>query len=466
MRDAGSPVAARGVDTRQAMMRGDHCLAPARTVDAPIDGTAGRYTRLFGDLPPIEEDNAALLSLGVAGGICDGGEDCADGAETAAGWPMFGQYVAHDITADRSPIGPQTQLARVVNFRSPRANLESLYGSGQVGSPYLFRAEDPDLLLLGMNDRGEPEDLPRNSQGIALIGDPRNDVHLFVSQMQVAMIGVHNRLVERARGDGARPSEVFATARRETAWHYQWVILNDYLPRLVGTGLAEEVLEHGPRFYRAGDDPKIPFEFADAAFRYGHGQVRDDFQVNAESGIRRLFPDLLGFRPVPAELAVDWSLLFDVEGCPPAQRAKRIDGTLVRSLIELPAAVTGEVEVDAYRSLAGRDLERGHAYGLPAGEAVAEAMGERPLSAEENELVSSGWRGGTPLWLYVMLESAARASGERLGPMGGRIVAEVLTGLIEADPESYRSIEPDWTPTLPFRGSRFGLADLLLPTGY
>jgi hypothetical protein len=174
-----------------------------------------------------------------------------------------------------------------------------------------------------------------------------------------------------------RAGEVFATARRETARHYQWVILNDYLPRLVDPGLAEEVREDGPRFYRPGDDPKIPFEFADAAFRYGHGQVRDDFQVNPESGSRRLFPDLLGFRPVPAELAVDWTLLFDVEGSPPAQRAKRIDGTLVRSLIDMPIAVTGEVEVDAYRSLAGRDLERGHAYGLPSGEAVATAMGER-----------------------------------------------------------------------------------------
>src|SRR5204863_7112097 len=140
--------------------------------------------------------------------------------DTAAGWPLFGQYIAHDITADRSPIGPQAQAASIVNFRSPRANLESLYGSGQIGSPYLFRADDPDLLLLGTNDRGESKDLPRNSQGIALLGDPRNDLHLFVSQLQVAMIQVHNRLVERAHGDGVRSSDVFETARRETAWHY------------------------------------------------------------------------------------------------------------------------------------------------------------------------------------------------------------------------------------------------------
>lgn len=447
----------------RSMIEGAHCLAPARTVDAPIDGATGIYSRLFPDLPPVETEVEALLALGISGGVCDAGETGAFAAGTAAGWPLFGQYLAHDITADRSPIGGRADPGRVANFRSPRANLESLYGSGRIGSPFLFRTDDPDLLLLGTNDRGEERDLPRNSQGIALVGDPRNDLHVFVSQMQVAMIGVHNRLVERARADGVAAADVFATAQRETAWHYQWVILEDYLPRLVGAELAAEVRDAGPRFYRPGPEPKIPFEFADAAFRYGHGQVREEFDVNAESGPRRLFPDLLGFRPFPAEVAVDWRLQFDVEGEPPAQRAKRIDGTLVRSLIELPTAVSGAVEVDAYRSLAGRDLERGHSYGLPSGEAVARAMGEAPLGPEENELAAAGWDGETPLWLYFLLESAARGDGERLGPAGGRIVAEVLTGLIDADPESYRALEPGWTPTLPSRGPRFGLTDLLLP---
>src|SRR5436190_17139474 len=188
------------------MIRGGHCLAPARTVDAPIDGTAGRYSRLFPDLPPIEDGNAALLSLGVTGGVCDAGETRAYAVDTAAGWPLFGQYIAHDITADRSPIGPQAQAASIVNFRSPRANLESLYGSGQIGSPYLFRADDPDLLLLGTNDRGESRDLPRNSQGIALLGDPRNDLHLFVSQLQVAMMRVHNASLNAPTGRELGPA--------------------------------------------------------------------------------------------------------------------------------------------------------------------------------------------------------------------------------------------------------------------
>ena len=453
--------AATGI--REASIGNSHCLAPSRSVDAPVDGAAGRYDRLFPDLPALGGDDERLLALGVAGSICDGGEDCDDAVETAAGWPLFGQFVAHDITADRSPLAHRAESSAAVNFRSPRANLECLYGSGQIGSPYLYRRDDPALLLLGRNDRGEEADLPRNAEGIALVGDPRNDVHVFVSQLHVAMIRAHNRLVELARADGAPDGEVFGRARRETAWHYQWVIVNDYLPRLVGSELVDSILDQGPSFYTAAGAPRIPLEFADAAFRYGHSQVRDSFELNSHSGSRRLFPDLIGFQPVPADLVIEWKRMFDVDGEPPAQRAKLIDGRLVRSLIELPEAITGEVDVDAYRSLAGRDLERGHAYGLPSGEQVAAAMGEAPLEDDPIGLRAAGWEGETPLWLYFLAEAASRGAGERLGPAGGRIVAEVLIGIINADPGSYLADDPDWAPTLPARGERFRLVDLLIP---
>jgi hypothetical protein len=454
----------RSVEERESHgFGGDHCLAPSRNVDAPLDGGSGRYERLFPELPALAGEEEAILALGEAGGICDGGDSCEDASETAAGWPLFGQFIAHDITADRSPLSASAELSSAVNFRSPRVDLECLYGSGQIGSPFLYVRDDPTRLLLGRNDRGEENDVPRNGEGIALIGDPRNDSHVIVSQMHMAMIKVHNRLVELARDGGVAAGDVFETARRETSWHYQWVIVNDYLPRLVGAELVASILEDGPRFYRPGSAPRIPLEFADAAFRYGHSQVRDSFELNPGGAQRRLFPDLIGFRPVPAELAIEWSRLFDVDGAPPAQRAKLIDGRLVRSLIELPAAITGNVEVEAYRSLAGRDLERGHAYGLPSGEAVERAMGESPLDDDPLDMRAVGWKGETPLWLYFLAESAGRGRGEQLGPCGGRIVAEVLIGILDADPGSYRARDPGWTPTLPARGTSFELTDLLVP---
>jgi len=441
----------------------DHCLAPSRTLDAPLEGASGRYTRLFEDLPPLSGDEERLLGLGVAGGVCDGGADCEDARDVAAGWPFFGQLIAHDITADRSELAHHADQEHLLNYRTPRANLECLYGAGPVGSPFLYRRDDPAKLLVGRNDEGAEADLPRNPEGIALIGDPRNDVHLFMSQLHVAMLRVHNGLVDTLRDGGAPPAKAFAEARRETTWHYQWAIVEDYLPTLAGRELVDEILAEGPRHYRVEGPPRIPLEFADGAFRYGHSQIRDEYVLNDESGEHRLFPDLLGFGSVPAARTVDWSHFFDVPGRPPAQRAKLIDGQLARSLIELPAAITGESDEQAYRSLAGRDLERGHAYGLPSGESVAEAMGEDPLGPEDVGLADSGWDSQTPLWFWVLREAAVRGDGERLGPVGGRIVAEVLLGILDADPSSYRAMDPAWRPSLPARDGSFALTDILVP---
>src|ERR687888_104645 len=430
----------------------DHCLAPDRPVDAPIAPVEGRYGRAFPDLPPLTCDEAALLALGVAGGICDGSDATSDDGAAAAGWPFFGQFIAHDITADRSPIGPHADATTIANFRSPRANLECLYGAGPVGAPFLYDADDPAKLLAGDGD------VPRNAQGTALVGDPRNDVHVFISQLHLGLLRAHNRLVDRLREDGVPEPDCFDGARRAAMWHYQWVIVEDFLPTLVGRELLDALKDPAARCYRPEGLPIIPFEFADAAFRYGHGQIRHRYRVQEGGGEFSVFPDLGGFRPVTPEQRIDWRLLFGAD----AQRAKRMDGRLAASLIALPVAITGAVDVEAYHSLAARDLQRGAAIGLPSGEAVARAMGVEPLTREEAGLGAFGWDGETPLWLYVLREADVRGGGDRLGEVGGRLVAEVLLGLLDADPESYRALDPAWQPTLPAAGERFELLDLLL----
>jgi hypothetical protein len=435
----------------------DHCLAPER-IDAPIHG--GRYRRLFEGLPGLEADEDALHRLGQPGGPADVGVGESSDASVAAGWPFFGQFIAHDITADRSPLGHRADPAQIRNFRTPRANLEGVYGAGPVGSPYLYEREDPAKLLVGPGGY----DVPRNQEGIALVGDPRNDVHLFVNQMQVGFLGLHNRLVDRLRADGTAEAELFEEARRAATWHYQWVVLREFLPLLIGAELTDELLNGGARLYRPESDPYIPFEFADAAYRYGHSQLRQGYQVNDRLGPVPVFPDLIGFGEVPEERRVDWSLLFDVPGRRPAQRAKRIDGRLPEYLIALPQQITGADAGDSYASLANRDLQRGQAIGLPSGETVAEALGVEPLTPEQVGLAEHDWTDETPLWFYVLKEAEALNDGDRLGPVGGRIVGEVLVGIIDADHESLRSVDRSWTPTLPsHEPGRFGIADILVP---
>jgi hypothetical protein len=412
---------------------------------------------MFPDLKPATFDDDRLLALGIEGSICDGGESDGD-SHIEAGQPFFGQYLAHDLTADRSPLRVQADVNTLRNVRSPRANLEALYGGGPVGSPYLYDQTDSAKLLLAVGGR----DLPRNQQGIALIGDPRNDVHAFMTGLQVAFVHSHNGLVDRLRADGVSESELFDDARLALSWHYQWVIIRDFLPNLVGEAMTTSVLRDGPRLYRPTGEPFIPVEFADAAYRYGHSQIKGDYQLRRGGARFPVFPDLAGFRPLAPEHVIDWTLLFDVPSHTVAQRAKPIDGQLPRSLIRLPESITGVIEVAAYRSLAARDLQRGMGTGLPSGEAVARAVGAKPLTREE--LALGDWPEETPLWLYILREAAVRGEGDHLGEVGGRIVAEVVVGIIRNDPESYLANDPSWRPTLPsHEPGSFKIRDLLVP---
>ncbi|HSH59137.1 MAG TPA: hypothetical protein VK988_05740 [Acidimicrobiales bacterium] len=47
-----------------------------------------------------------------------------------------------------------------------------------------------------------------------------------------------------------------------------------------------------------------------------------------------------------------------------------------------------------------------------------------------------------------MKEAELVESGLHLGPVGGRIVAEVFLGLLQLDAGSYLNARPNWRPTL------------------
>src|SRR5215470_6092439 len=150
----------------------------------------GRFGRLFPELPGQQAGGDALLKYGAADGPLEDrpgvnqalGED---NSRIPAGWAFFGQFIAHDITHDRAPLQETEEVSTLTNFRSPRLDLECIYGAGPVGQPYLYDVHDPDKLLIGPSD-SPIGDLPRNSQGLALVGDARNDTHVFISQLHLA----------------------------------------------------------------------------------------------------------------------------------------------------------------------------------------------------------------------------------------------------------------------------------------
>lgn len=446
------------------------------------EGAGHRFGRMFPYLSPANHDISLLEALGDRDGPMFEREDAPirDATTVPAGFTFLGQFIDHDITFDpTSSLERQNDPAALRNFRTAHLDLDSVYGSGPAGDSFLYQnptpmhsGRDEDKLLIGRNDQDEPNDLPRNRQDVALTSDPRNDENLLVSQFHLAMCKFHNRVVDHLEADSATDISVFEEAQQLVRWHYQWVVLNDFLPTICDEDIVQAVRTGGRRYFtfenRKG--PFIPVEFAGAAYRYGHSQVRDRYRVN-DGFEGRLFDrdnpvDSLGaFGEVPANKAVDWEYFFELDGEP--QSARQIDTLVSEGLFDLPFIPADKPE--ARRSLPARNLVRGRRLGLPSGPAVARRMGIEPLSNDElglTDFFEDQKAVGTeaPLWYYVLAEANQQTDGEHLGTVGSRIVAEVLVGLIESDYSSFLTIQPDWKPILPAPHAGdddFSAADLL-----
>lgn len=281
--------------------------------------------------------------------------------------------------------------------------------------------------------------------------------------MHVALLKLHNRLVDHVRAAGVAADDVFAEAQRLTRWHYQWVVVHDYLPLHVGQELVDEILSVSHTQFE--QRPFVPVEFAAAVFRFGHAQVQTQYDLNDGQRGVALFPDLVGQQPIAAARVPDWTRFFRFGGAAEPQASKRIDATYTRGLMHLPRQLTGELEPPEHAALAYRDLQRGAALGLPSGEDVARQLGLPVLTREQLALPSQLCADGMPLSYYVQREATVYHDGAYLGPVGGRVVAEVLLGLLRADPTAYLHVESGWTPTLPVAQAVFGLADLLIAAG-
>ena len=247
--------------------------------------SVGKYGRMLPALPALEIDEASLRALGRVGSSMDLPADALDDASTdnpriPAGFPFLGQFVAHDITRDPSLLHHHATVKELRNFRTPRLDLEVVYGAGALANPYFYDLSDPDKFLIGLNDAGEPADVPRNAQGQALIADSRNDVHLVISQLHLAFLMFHNRIVDRLHAQGLRGNAAMDEARRLATWHYQWIVIHEFLPLSVGAEMVDGIRRDGHLIYAFKGQPFIPVEFADAAYRFGHPQIRARYRLN------------------------------------------------------------------------------------------------------------------------------------------------------------------------------------------
>lgn len=466
----------------------------------------GRFGRMFPTLPAFAADTptirAALMKIGEPGGIIDAKDDPAASAKDliteaalnvnnpnnptmTAGMTFLGQFVDHDITLDTtSSLEQQVDPEAIQNFRTPTLALDNVYGQGPANNAHLYDANDPAKLLVETIPGSDTQsrggvlrmDLPRNSQGTALIGDVRSDENLVLSQLHMAFLMFHNKCVDHVRTTTGltSPHAVFQEAQRLARWHYQWILVHEFLPKTCGQNVVDNVLNNGRKFYKWRNEPFIPVEFAVAAYRFGHSQVRPSYRMNFgpaanQDVFLRLFVDTPAnsANPDPDDMRgglrkprrfIDWQTFFDF-GDGNVRPNKKIDTKLSTVLMDLIGFPAGEPQ-----SLAQRNLLRHLTFKLPSGQAVAKAMKLPVLPVGDfTDLAPHGLDTRTPLWFYVLREAEKTQNGERLGAVGARIVTEVFIGLLEGDPSSYLKQDSSWTPTLPSSAGsgKFFMRDLL-----
>jgi hypothetical protein len=295
----------------------------------------------------------------------------------------------------------------------------------------------------------------------------------------------------------ASPERLFNDARRLVTWHYQWIILHDFLPGTIGDAPLARILREGPKFYRPQDPgnrlrttdghemPRIPIEFSAAAYRFGHSQVRPSYRLNFGPSNGSPFfaflfddsqdpasadpDDLRGGKRAPRRF-IDWETFFDF-GDNNSRHNKLIDTKLSSVLMALPGArgPSPGLPNDGLQSLPARTLTRNVDFGIPSGQAIARQIGAPVLAPSQlRELAPYALDShttmdkSTPLFYYVLKEAEVMEQGLRLGPVGAEIVGEVFVGLLQADHNAYLMSRPDWKPTLPSdKPGEFHMTDML-----
>lgn len=464
---------------------------------------ADRFSRMF-DLPsfarPSQELREALTEMGRPGGMMDANDPLdvgpirlitepelspnnRDNPTNSAGVTFMGQFLDHDITRDAgSRLGRETPVRRSTNLRSARFDLDSVYGGGPDESPQLY-----DGFRLRIGHGGQFEDLLRDDEGAAILGDDRNDENLMLAGLQCGFIMFHNAVLEDISGR-TPTAQNFADAQQIVRHHYQWIIVNEVLPQFIGQSMVDNIVQNGRQIYRP-NVTRIPLEFQTAAYRFGHSMIRPSYRANMEGDNGEPFfafvfnpdtfgdsdPDDLTGRTTGERRFVGWQTFFDF-GDGEVKPNKRIDTVMSTPLFQLPMFTipTARGEDVGPTSLATRNLLRHITWEIPSGQRVADEMNVDRLAAAD--LADVGQLGAnldtsTPLFFYILREADVIEDGLHLGPVGGRMVGEVFMGLIENDPTSYLNAAGDsaWRPTLPQRdgstGSDFTMADLLTIAG-
>jgi hypothetical protein len=345
---------------RKVVSRGN-----TRSADEQEDRLWYMFDCNLAELPQAEQNTRDKQLEAIAGEMAWENEptDPSSDSRIPAGYTILGQFITHDLTFNTRPLdaGAVNDAPKGGGDRTPQLDLDSVYElSPRLAYPpprvrTSAGAETARMLYRGSEDDTEPHDLPRYedvkrpndlavyAEDKAIIGDVRNDDNILLSQLHLAFLKLHNQFVGYFGRKGVSDDKLFAKARQYCVWHYQWVIVNDYLPRIVGPEVIQSILaldektrrptKSDFKLYRPPDGTlaPIPVEFSAAAFRFGHSMIRSLYRVNKAGieyplfGASKYDPRHLGGqRRLPAMLEVDWTRFF-FEPPPREETGEKLD---------------------------------------------------------------------------------------------------------------------------------------------
>jgi hypothetical protein len=499
------------------------------SVDGPAPRSAMCFGTMFPQLAPFRYSDQAAADLAAtmknpapdAPGIDRGTHD--DSRTLPAEYTYLGQFIDHNLDFDQTP-QPTVNVnpSGLTNFESFRFDLNNVFGGGPTVDPQLYAADHRHLLVAGK--LGTPQadgfptvtgndgvfDLARNpGNGQAILVEPRDDENQILSQISAGFVAFYNRFIDQ--GDS------YAQARQLTEDYYQEIVLTDVLPAYVGQATINKYLTFGSNGVARVTTPNLPnanftpIEFSVGAYRFGHALVRDNYHIND------IFPtttdiddnvsifnlnsfqsgDLSGGAPLPgpsgstttctstslcdqpnpAGHQIQWKYLVPAldadQNDPGINFARQTQTDISPALFNLPAeAIAGCPDVanpvcNGSGSLIARDFARGNYDGLASGQAIAQTLGCRVISAPSlNPTHDAVFNTGTPLIYYVLAE--ADKANQTLGCVGASIVAQTFIQVLWDTPNSilHTNFRPDprlvkLVPESP----KFSFGDLLVDAG-
>jgi hypothetical protein len=432
----------------------DHDMTAGTNTDAVIEA-------LKIDVPTIVPQDRSLITTGLRNmrkGSLQLDSLYGDGPVNSPENTKLQQAMRDPSNPDKMLLGELVRLngAAAPTLRIPPDD-DNLFDLPRVGAIVGPGKPFPDENALPLALRPGAGDAVGKWKRKAFIGDSRNDENLVVAQTHLAFLRLHNSFVDRGMN--------FREARQATVFHYQWLIVNSYLLETCDPVTTYSVVANKAPLYAAffqrvkpylppGVLP-LPIEFSAAAFRFGHSMVRARYDYNKNftaatlvqlfeftgNGTNPVGGAGFDFGTLPDNWPIDWLRFLDRA---PGRRARPIDTGLAQPLGDMVNEADG-----VFKQLAERNLKRGHVLNLPSAQSVIGALravglgpsgeltADQLQQGETGQALANGmFAEQTPLWFYILKEAEVLGNG-KLGPVGSRLVAETLYGLIVHDPDSY-----------------------------